>query len=288
MTAAFFCCIIANMNHYETLGIDRNASPEDVKKAYRRLASKHHPDKGGDTKTFQDIQTAYDTLSDPNKRAQYDTPQPQGGINFNFGDQNVQDIFNQYFGGVNPFGGDPFAQMRQQQARRNRDIKAGVQLTLEDTLVQQVRTLNIKTSNGGTQMINVEIPRGITNGTTIKYPGLGDNMFTNLPRGDLFLEVGVSNHDRFRVGGLDLTLDLTINCFEAILGSEHTITTLDGKMFVLKTPEGCQPNTKLKIPGEGLWGFRQDIKGNLYVQISIQIPTNLSDEHKQLLKTIIS
>ena len=114
MTAAFFRYIIANMNHYETLGIDRNASPEDVKKAYRRLASKHHPDKGGNTKTFQDIQTAYDTLSDPNKRAQYDTPQPQGGIHFNFGHQNIHDIFNQQFGGFHPFGGDPFAQMRKE------------------------------------------------------------------------------------------------------------------------------------------------------------------------------
>ena len=290
MTTAFFHYIIATMNHYEVLGVAKTASPDEIKRAYRKLASQHHPDKGGDTARFQEIQTAYDTLSNPDKRAAYDNPMPQmgpGGFHFDFSDnQNLNDIFNRF--GFNPFGGnDPFAHMRQQQPRRNKDIRAQIDLGLQETLEDQHKTLGMRTPDGQSTTIDVNIPRGITSGTTIKYPGLGEGMFTNLPRGDLYLTVNVLRHPTYQPNGLDLIVNLTIDCFQAIIGSEQTIVGLDGKIFTIQTPTGCQQGTKLKISGEGLWGFQQDIKGSLYVQVNVSIPTNLSDNHKQLVKTIL-
>ncbi len=270
------------MNYYETLGITKNATPEEIKRAYRKLASQHHPDKGGDTAMFQKVEEAYRVLSDPQKRAEYDNPVQQmgpGHFHFNFGSNNVEDIFAQ-------FGFDMFGRRQAPQPRRNKDIRTELVVTLKETLKDQNKTLSVKTSNGHRQNVDIVIPKGITSGTVMKYPGMGDNMFENLPRGDLYITVNVMADQSYKVSGLDITTSLTIDCFQAILGSEQTVVGIDGKEFLINTPQGCQPNTKLKIPGEGLPGFQNDIKGNLYISVSVKIPTNLTDEQKQLIKTI--
>lgn len=271
------------MNYYEVLGVNKNSSPDEIKRAYRKLASQHHPDKGGDTATFQNIQTAYETLSDPNRKAEYDSPPKTQHFNFNFGQgqADLNDIFGQFFSGQNPF-----QNMRQTQARRNRDIKSELVLGLQEILFDQRKTLSIKTADGNTQEIEITIPKGITSGTTVKYPGLGDNMFTNLPRGDLYLTVNVLRHPSYQVSGLDLITALTIDCFQAILGSEQKVVGLDGKVFTIQTPTGCQPGTKLKISGEGLWAFQQDVKGSLFVQVTVSIPNNLSPDQLEQIKNI--
>lgn len=273
------------MDLYSVLGIDKKASAEEIKTAYRKLASKHHPDRGGDTAKFQEIQAAYDILSDPDKKAQYDTPQTNNfHFNFNNGgaDINLDEIFNR-FGFGNPFAAHP--QFRQQE-RKNKDIKATIRLSLQEILHPQSKTLRIKTSDNQLQTVDIAIPKGVTSNTTIKYANLGDNMFTNLPRGDLYIQVQVINDTNFEVGGLDLTTNLTINCFEAILGSEQTVQGLDGKQFVIKTPPGCQPDTKLKILGEGLPAFQKDIKGSLYIRMKVVIPKDLSSEQIEQIRNI--
>lgn len=272
------------MNYYEILGVDRNATPEDIKKAYRRLASKNHPDKGGDTQKFQEIQTAYDTLSNPERRAQYDAPRQNQNFQFNFGEggPNLDEVFRQF--GFR-FGGDPFQGFRQ-AARRNKDVKIEIALDLSDTLQDQNKTLNIKTPNNSGNTITITIPRGVTAGTVIKYPSLGDNLFANLPPGDLLVAINIRPHDQFQAQGLDLQYNLTISCFEAIIGCKREITGLDGKQFVLSIPPGCQPGTRLKIPGEGLYAFQKDVKGNLYIQVNVSIPINLTDDQKQIIQTL--
>lgn len=274
------------MDHYQTLGVARNASEEDIKKAYRKLASKNHPDKGGDTKKFQEIQAAYDVLSDAAKRAAYDNPQ-QHHPNFNFGGGapgNLDEVFRQF--GFHFGGGDPFAGFRQQQARKNKDLRIEITIQLNETLYEQTKNLNIKTVNGHLDNVNITIPRGVNQGTVIKYPGLGDNMFQNLPRGDLYIGINIHPNNDFIVYGLDLIKNLTVDCFNAILGCRENIKGLDGKLFSVLIPAGCQHGTKLKIPGEGLYGFQQDIKGNLYIQVNVSIPTNLNQDQLDLVKKL--
>ena len=273
-----------SMNYYEVLGIANTAGPEEIKKAYRKLASQHHPDKGGDTAKFQQIEEAYRILSDPQRRAEFDNPpQPTGHFNFNFNgnDVNINDIFNQF--GFDPFGRPqhPF----HQQPRRNKDIRANISLRLRETLEDQNKTLNIRTE-GSQKNVDIRVPRGITSGTTIKYPGLGDILFGNLPPGDLYITVLIEAEPDYQTSGLDIVTSLTIDCFQAILGSEQTVYGLDGKQFVIQTPQGCQPGTKLKISGEGLWEFQKDVKGSLFINISVSIPKNLTEDQKHLIQSI--
>ena len=270
------------MNYYQTLGVSKTASADEIKRAYRKLASQHHPDRGGDTARFQEIQAAYDVLSDPEKRHQYDNPQPQHQhFEFNFGAGGMDEIFSNFFRGQhNPF------QHARQQPRRNKDIRADVAIGLQETLTNAKRTLNIKSQNGTVQTVDITIPRGVSAGTTIKYPGLGDHLFENLPRGDLYLTVNIYHNPNFDVNGLDLITKLTIDSFDAILGVDAQIVGLDGKVFTVRTPKGCQPGTKLKIPGEGLYKFQQDVKGNLYVQVYVKTPLNLTDEQLKQISTI--
>ena len=270
------------MNYYQTLGVSKTASADEIKRAYRKLASQHHPDRGGDTARFQEIQAAYDVLSDPQKRQQHDNPQPQHQhFEFNFGAGGMDEIFSNFFRGQhNPF------QHARQQPRRNKDIRADVAIGLQETLTNAKRTLNIKSQNGTVQTVDITIPRGVSAGTTIKYPGLGDHLFENLPRGDLYLTVNIYHNPNFEVNGLDLITKLTIDSFDAILGVDAQIVGLDGKVFTVRTPKGCQHGTKLKIPGEGLYKFQQDVKGNLYVQVYVKTPLNLTDEQLKQISTI--
>lgn len=267
------------MDYYSILGVNKQASPEEIKRAYRKLASQHHPDKGGDTAKFQEIQTAYDTLSDPQKRQAYDNPQFQHqNIHFDFGDSPFADIFAQF--GFGPRG--PF----QQQPRRNKDLRVEIPIGLSDTLEDQDKTISIQMTNGERQTVNITIPRGITSGTSIKYTGLGDNMFTNLPKGDLLVSVQVLPHPTYQPIGLDLVTNLQVDCFEAILGCEKDVVGLDGRIFRVRVPAGCQHGTKLKLVGEGLWAFRQDVKGSLFVTVNVTIPQNLNQNQIEIIRSL--
>lgn len=268
------------MSYYDTLGVSKSSTPEEIKRAYRKLASQHHPDKGGDTARFQEIQTAYDTLSDPQKRQAYDNPQFEGhNIHFDFGQSPFADIFAHFgFGNRGPF--------QQQQPRRNKDLRVELPVGLADTLEDINKVISVQMTNGERKTVNILVPRGITSGTTIKYPGLGDSMFTNLPTGDLLVSVQVLPHPTYQPMGLDLITNLTIDCFEAMLGCEKTVVGLDGRMFQVTVPAGTQPNTKLKLVGEGLWAFRQDVKGSMFVNVNISIPKDLTSSQVEIVRSL--
>jgi curved DNA-binding protein len=273
-------------NHYETLGVSKTATPDEIKKAYRKLASKHHPDKGGDTATFQKIEEAYRTLSDPDQRQQYDNPQSQS-FRFNTSDfdgmpPEFGDIFRNFgFGGQSPFGQRP-------TSRRNKDLRVDVAVQLPETLNEHKKILSVQTTTGHRETVEVTVPRGVTNGTTVKYSGLGDNLFNTLQRGDLYIHFHVLPHQTFRASDINLISKKEITCFDAILGTDLEITGLDNRVFVLSVPPGTQPGTMLRIKGEGLYAMNQNIRGNLLIELSITVPRHLSEDQLNLVRQIQS
>jgi curved DNA-binding protein len=280
------------MNHYETLGIDRQATPDEIKRAYRKLASQHHPDKGGDKTKFQEIQAAYDTLSDANRRQQYNMQLDgfgggPGGVQFHWhsSDMNHPDISEIFrnFG----FGGDPFSPFRQHQ-RRNKDLRIEIPIPLVATLEEQTKTVSVQTTNGHRETVEVKIPRGVTNGTQIKYTGLGDNLFNTLPRGDLYVQFKVHDADGFITNGIDLYYKTNVNCLLAIVGGEITVTGVDGRTFALTLPPGTQPGMKFRLSGQGLYMLNSEQRGDLYVEINLSVPNNLTGEQLEIVRSLIN
>lgn len=280
------------MTHYQTLGVSETATPEEIKKAYRKLASQHHPDKGGDTKQFQEIQTAYDIVSNEQKRAQYDNDRRGGGFRFTVNGQDVngfdqmgpdfENMFRQF-----GFGAPNFGQgFSQHQPRRNKDLRVNIPVTLASTLAEQKKTVSVQTTNGQRETVEVIIPRGITHDTQIKYPGLGDNFFSSLARGDLYVHVTIIQQPPFTSSGLDLHTNIEINCLDAITGGETEVVGLDDSRFSVVIPQGTQPGTTLRIKGQGLWQLNSSTRGNLLVKIHVTVPVNLSTAQLNLINQI--
>jgi DnaJ-class molecular chaperone len=267
-------------DHYSTLGVNSSASPDEIKKAYRKLASQHHPDKGGDTKRFQEIQTAYDTLSDPQKKQMYDLEQQGGGPGgFRF------TVNGQPFGGVPPGMEDFFNQFNfnVRRQKNNRDIRIQLPIPLTETLQEHKKNISISTSTGR-ESVSIDIPRGTHNGMVMRYTGLGDNMFNDVPRGDLYVEFAVFADRPFIINDLDLVTNYQIDSFDAMLGLDITVEGLDGKQFTLAVPAGVQSGTKMRIRDQGLYQIHSSHRGNLMVAIQIKTPTNLSENQIQLIK----
>jgi molecular chaperone DnaJ len=132
------------------------------------------------------------------------------------------------------------------------------------------------------------VPRGVTNGTTIKYSGLGDNLFNTLQRGDLYVHFHVLPHDQFKANNLDIVTKKSITCFDAILGTDVEIAGIDSRIFLLTVPAGTQPGTMLRIKGEGLYAMNQDVRGNLLVELGITVPKYLNENQLNLVRQIQS
>jgi curved DNA-binding protein len=280
-------------NAYETLGVPKGASDEEIKRAYRKLAGQHHPDKGGDTARFQEIQSAYETLSDPQKRAEHDNPNPfqhfghQGPhgshFEFHFGGGGPEDLFQQFFN--QGFGGNPFA--RQHQPRRNKDLRVQLNVSLASTLEQQKKSISVQTTKGDRYNVDVDIPRGVNNGTTIKYTQMGDNMFDTLTRGDLYVIINVENDNRFELHGINLLTHLDIDSIDAMLGTEQTVTGVDGREFKVKIPQGCQYDTKFGLQGQGLFEMNSPHRGDLIVNVRVKT-AQLNEAQLNILRNIKS
>jgi curved DNA-binding protein len=281
------------MNYYEILGVGDKATADEIKRAYRKLASQHHPDKGGDKNKFQEIEQAYRTLSDDSKRQQYDMQcngfGGPGGMQFHWhsNDMNhpdISEIFRSF--GFGP-GQDPFGQFRQQQ-RRNKDLRVNLPISLASTLEEQTKTISVQTTNGQRETVDVKIPRGITNGTNIKYTCLGDNLFNTLPRGDLYVQIGVIENENFVISGLDLFTQVNVNCLLAITGGPVLVTGVDDRVFEINLPAGVQSGAKFRIPGQGVYQLNSELRGNLYVEVALTVPQNLTDEQIEIVRSLIN
>ena len=276
---------------YQTLGVPKGASNEEIKKAYRKLASQHHPDKGGNTQRFQEIQSAYETLSDPNKRAQHDNPNPfhhthaspnGSHFEFHFGG-GPEDLFQQFFSQGFP-GGHPF---QQRQPRRNKDLRVQLAVSLASTLETQRKTISVQTTTGDRYNVDVDIPRGVGDGTTIKYGQLGDNMFDTLTRGDLYVIINLQPDNRFELHGINVVSNLEIDSIDAMLGCDKVVKGIDDKEYSIKIPQACQHGTKFGLQGQGLYQMNTNHRGDLIVNINVKTPV-LSAEQLNILRNIRS
>lgn len=263
--------------HYNTLGVSKTASQDDIKKAYRKLASKHHPDKGGDTATFQTIQTAYETLSDPQRRAEYDNP-PQTQFRFNSGDMgDFNDLFSQFGFGM---GRHP------QQQRRNQSITIQVKMTLKEVLVGKDVLGAIRLPSGREQTLQIKIPPGVSQGDQIKYQGLGDDSIPNIPKGDLIAQV-IEIPDRlFKRQGENLYTEHTITAFDAMLGTTILQDTVSDSKLEITVPSGIQAGQMIICRGHGLPTDQRGIRGNMYVKINITTPVITEEGDKFILENL--
>jgi molecular chaperone DnaJ len=251
-------------DHYQTLGVDRNASPDDIKRAYRRLASQHHPDKGGDKGKFQEIQSAYSVLGDNQKRAAYDNPMSRhNGFNFqsNGGNFNFESIFDIF--------GARFQHPHQQQHRAQHAIMT-LWITLRDVAQGGHRSISVGTQQG-TTTVEIEIPLGINDGDNIQYSGVG-------PGGvNLLITYRIHPDPKWTRQGLTLQTEHTISIWDLILGCETPIKDILGNNFDLIVPPGTQPGTTLRLRGRGL-SSRTGESGDLLIKMQARIPTDISPE----------
>jgi len=272
------------MDHYSTLGVDRNAGPDEIKLAYRRMAHQHHPDRGGDKSKFQEVQAAYETLSDPSKRQQYDNPQPQG---FHFGGgggQGFDEMFGHMFGGGHPFG-DIFG--RRPQPVRNRTLNLQTQITLEEAFYGKEMIATIQLPSGRDRVLEIKIPAGVVDGTTLRLAGMGDDSIGNMPRGDIHLSIHVMQHSEFQRQGDDLIKSISINCIDAMLGKNVKVNTLEGRMLEVTIAPGTQNGQTLAVQGYGMPNMSNSyMKGRLLLNINVTIPSTLSEQQKDLLRQI--
>ncbi len=290
-------------DYYKTLGVSKDASQDEIKKAFRKLAAEHHPDKKtGNEAKFKEANEAYQTLGDAKKRAQYDqfgSAGPQfgggggqggfGGFNwedimrqagqqggagaqFDFGDIDIGDIF-----GAFGFGGGGM--------RRGRNIQVEIRISFKDSVFGVKRDIEIPElrdgKQGGKKKVTVDVPAGIDDGQSIRYEGLGEQI-TNGRAGNLLVNIEVERHPTFRKEGMHLVMDLPVKLADAILGAEYTIETLDGKEKV-KIPAGLQMGTVLRVRGKGVQGGTFQ-KGDLLIRTRIAIPEKLSKKAKELVE----
>jgi DnaJ-class molecular chaperone len=296
-------------DYYKTLGVNKTASEADIKSAFRKLAHQHHPDKnGGDDKKFKEVNEAYQTLSNKNKRAQYDQfgsggPQFGGGGNpfggGGFGGFNWEDIMRQAQaqGGGNmhfDFGGQEFdlgdlfgAFAGGGRMRRGRDIGAEVQITFKESIKGVKKEINVPIyKNGkqeGSEKISIEIPAGIEHGERLRMEGRGESIDGGRP-GNLIIDVLVEKHKTLRKEGLHLVMDLQVDLMDALLGKEIEIDGLDGKEK-LTIPECMPVGTILKIAGKGVvGGFMRT--GDLLIVTHITMPKKLSKDARKLVEEL--
>jgi curved DNA-binding protein len=263
------------MDPYKVLGVDRNTNENDLKKAYKTKAMKHHPDRGGDEAKFKELNEAYDVLKDPQKKAAYDRygttdMHRQGGDNhtYNF-NGDINDIFNNFFG-----GGGPFQRASTFRSNpRNVDINIEATLELEDVHNGKSLIASYRLPNGRQESVNIDIPPGVEHNNMIRFAGLGADTISNAPRGDLIVRIKILRHKTWERDGINLHSKIKVNVFDLILGTKKEIRTLSGKNFSVSIPKGTQTGTVFNITGEGLphvHNARQ--RGNLYITVMSDTP----------------
>ena len=282
---------MSKRDYYDVLGVNKSASPDELKKAFRRAAIEHHPDKGGDETKFKEVNEAYEVLSNPEKRQRYDQfghagvggaagggGNPFGGfggqgqsINFDFGDLGgFGDLFNSFFGGG-------FAQQRQ---RRGRDLQTVIELSFEEAVFGTEKEVKL-THKAAKDTLKLKIPAGVDDGNTIRVRGHGEHI-TDGPAGDLFVQIRVRPHKQFTREGSLILSAVHIPMVDAALGTEIAVMTVDGQVR-MKIPAGTQSGTDFKLSGHGI-PLGPDRRGAHIVTVIVDTPAKLNKRQQELLE----
>ena len=301
-------------DYYQTLGVTKTAAADEIKSAFRKLARKFHPDTAKDKKAaeekFKEINEAYEVLGDPEKRKKYDEfganwehgSPPQGfsragagygggrrggrAEDFQFGGTGFSDFFEQMFGGAQRggqpgFGGTGFDDAPQ----RGEDVEADVMVTLEEALHGSTRQISFRRGDSKkVENCTVKIPKGICQGQRIRLVGQGGTGSSGGGAGDLYLRVKFQRHPDFEVEGSDLNYELEVPAWDAVLGCEVRVPTLEG-LAKLKLPPGTQAGKRLRLPGLGL-PVKGGQRGNIYATVQVTVPSSLSSAEKTLWEKI--
>jgi len=256
-------------NPYQTLGVDHGADSDTIKRAYRKLASQHHPDRGGDTKTFQEIQAAYDILGDPQRRAALDNPGFGGGFRADapFDFQSIFDIF-----------GARFQQPgQQQQQQRRQQARMSLWITLRDVATGGKRAISVGTQHG-THAVEIEIPPGINDGDSVQYPAAGP-----IAGMDLIITYRIHPDAQFSRTGLNLLTEHSVDIWDLIMGGSARVRDIRGNELDVTIPGRTQPGTTVRLRGRGLID-RNGTPGDLLVRLQARIPDIIDPELLELIK----
>jgi curved DNA-binding protein len=260
-------------DYYSILGVNENSNPDEIKKAYRSLANKYHPDKGGDANKFKEISVAYDTLSDAQKKAEYDQQRQFGnGQQFHTGNGGF-DPFNSMFSQFP--GGHPFADIFGQHVRgqrRNRDLNIQCSITLEESFIGKQIEASFQLPSGRMQTVNIDLPAGIAHGNTVRYEGLGDDSIQGMPRGSLNVTIVIARDSKYERRGDDLFTNIEISPIEAMIGCRKTIRSLSGVSLDLEIRAGVETGTEFASHGNGFKNLNTQQRGRLVGVIHIVTP----------------
>ena len=281
-------------NYNDILGVSEDASNDQIKRAFKEIAKKEHPDRGGDEARFKEANEAYDTLKNSQKRHDYDTMRKFGGTHQGGGEHPFfnEDIFGDFFSGFGETGGVRFNFSRngnerifrnQTRPRGNRNVQVRMAVSIKEAMMNNEKTINYKLPSGREEFATVKIPAGVQHGVTFKFAGMGDDSIRNMPRGDLMVQMSVLDSDGFTRKGNDLYTDKTIDCFQAVRGHDFNLKTLDDKIINVKIPSGTQPGTLLTLKGMGMPVHKTlNIRGNLYVKVHVLIPQLSAQDLKKI------
>ncbi len=288
---------MAVIDYYKTLGLSKSATESEIKKAYRKLARKYHPDLNPNDKDaekkFKEINEANEVLSNPEHRKKYDqygehwknseayeqakqqqqqrAYQSQSGSGDAYSGQDFEDIFGSMFGGQASGG-------RQRHVRfKGQDFNATLQLDLKDVFKTHKRTITVNNKN-----LRITIPAGVENGQTIKIKGHGGKGVNGGPNGDLYIEFAIQNHSKFKRDKAHLYTTVDLDLYTALLGGDLMVDTFDGKVKLTIAPE-TQNGTKVKLKGKGFPKYKNEGEfGDLYITYQLKTPTKLTDKEKEL------
>lgn len=309
---------VAYKDYYEILGVSKTATEQEIKSAYRKLAKKYHPDVNktpGAEQKYKDVNEAYEVLHDPEKRQKYDTLGPNweqaqqfggqgggfegfggfpgGGVHMDFGGSGsgFSDFFETLFGNMGARGSsrgfsasDIFGRGGR-RAARGQDSEVRITLSLADVLAAPLKRQMTVSGDSGTHTIDVNLPRGIREGSRLKLRGQGAPGRGGGENGDLYVVVHIETDSRFEISGYDLVTAVTVTPWDAVLGGTVSVPSPEGALKV-KVPAGSQSGTRLRLHGKGLPMRGGSLRGDLYAVIGISVPQNVSSRERELWEQI--